>query len=78
VTKNVAVNNTGQQVDLNSKVSTSGNSWDGKETWNDAAFKSTDASTLKGARGSDGRVKSSDFLIPASGAAIGATTKAKI
>ncbi|CEF77871.1 hypothetical protein SNK03_005730 [Fusarium graminearum] len=78
VTKNVASNNTGKQVDLNSKVSASGNSWDSSDTWNDAAFKSTDASTLKGARGSDGRVKASDFLVPASGAAIGATTKAKV
>ncbi|RGP77241.1 hypothetical protein FLONG3_4756 [Fusarium longipes] len=78
VTKNIAVNNTGEQVSLNSKVSSSGNSWDGNETWKDAAFKSTDASTLKGARGSDGRVKASDFLVPASGAAIGATTKAKV
>ena len=78
MTKNIAVNNTGKQVDLISKVSTSGNSWDSKDTWNDAAFKSTDASTLKGARGSDGRVKASDFLVPASGAAIGATTKAKV
>ncbi|KAG8672224.1 hypothetical protein FPOAC1_005486 [Fusarium poae] len=78
VIKNIAVNNTGKQVDLNSKVSASGNSWDSSDTWNDAAFKSTDTSTLKGARGSDGRVKPSDFLVPASGAAIGATTKAKV
>ncbi|KAH7467892.1 hypothetical protein FOMA001_g15439 [Fusarium oxysporum f. sp. matthiolae] len=78
VTKNVAASNTGDQVSLNSKVSASGNSWDSKDTWNDASFKSTDASTLKGARGTDGRVKASDFLIPASGAAIGATTKAKV
>ncbi|OBS24422.1 hypothetical protein FPOA_04967 [Fusarium poae] len=78
VTKNIAVNNTGKQVDLNSKVSASGNSWDSSDTWNDAAFKSTDASTLKEARGSDGRVKPSAFLVPASGAAIGATTEAKI
>lgn len=63
---------------MNSKVSASGNSWDSKDTWNDASFKGTDASTLKGARGTDGRVKASDFLIPASGAAIGATTKAKV
>ncbi|KAF4960144.1 hypothetical protein FGADI_1162 [Fusarium gaditjirri] len=78
VTKNVATSNTGDQVSLNSKVSASGNSWDSKDTWNDASFKSTDTSTLKGARGTDGRVKASDFLIPASGAAIGATTKAKV
>ncbi|CAJ0554623.1 Ff.00g131360.m01.CDS01 [Fusarium sp. VM40] len=78
VTKNIAVGNKGEQVSLNSKVTASGNSWDSKDTWNDASFKSTNAATLKGARGSDGRVKASDFLVPASGAGLGATTQAKV
>ncbi|KAH7176961.1 family 9 polysaccharide lyase [Dactylonectria macrodidyma] len=74
---NIAVSNTGSQVSLVSTVSASGNSWN-SGSWSDSSFKSTDAATLKGSRGSDGRVKASDFLIPSSGAAIGATTQAKI
>lgn len=75
---NIAASNAVSQVSLISSVKQSGNSWNDKTTWNDKSFKSTDSSTLKGARGSDGRVKASDFLIPTSGKAIGATTKAKV
>ncbi|KAL2673953.1 hypothetical protein Neosp_012399 [[Neocosmospora] mangrovei] len=78
MTNNIAASNDVGQVSLISSVKASGNSWNDGTTWNDKSFKSTDSSTLKGARGSDGRVKASDFLIPTSGKAIGATTKAKV
>ncbi|KAJ8114532.1 hypothetical protein OPT61_g3615 [Boeremia exigua] len=72
-----AVNKGSAQVSLVSTVKASGNSWQ-SGTWNNASFKSTDPAKLKGARGSDGRVPASDFLVPTSGAAIGATTQADV
>ncbi|OAL52885.1 pectin lyase-like protein [Pyrenochaeta sp. DS3sAY3a] len=75
---NIAVSNTGSQVSLTgSGIKASGNSWQ-SGTWSDSSFKSVDPATLKKARGADGRVPASDFLIPASGAAIGATTRADV
>ncbi|KAF4977478.1 hypothetical protein FZEAL_5997 [Fusarium zealandicum] len=52
----------------------SGNSWDGSATWADASFKSVDTSLVKGARQASGKIAASNFLIPSSGAAVGATT----
>lgn len=75
---NIGSNNVNGQATLVSTVKASGNSWNLGVTWTDSLFKSTDSSTLKGARGSDGRVVPSDFLIPASGQAIGATTRQKL
>lgn len=75
---NIAASNDVSQVSLISSVKQSGNSWNDKTTWNDKSFKSTDSSVIKGARGSDGRVKASDFLICSNGKAMGATTKEKI
>lgn len=76
---NIAAANVGNaQVSLVSSVKASGNSWDSKDSWTSSSFKSTDASMMKGARGADGRVQGSDFLIPNTGAAIGATTQQKI
>ncbi|KIY66982.1 polysaccharide lyase family 9 protein [Cylindrobasidium torrendii FP15055 ss-10] len=72
---NVAAVNVGSQVNLISSVKASGNSWDVGGTWANSTFKSLDATTLQGARGSDGRIKASDFLLPTSGNAIGATTR---
>lgn len=72
-----AVNTATAQVDLVSTVRASGNSWQ-SGTWSNSTFASVDSSRLKGARGSDGRVPASNFLIPTSGAAIGATTQADV
>ncbi|EOD46175.1 Pectate lyase [Neofusicoccum parvum] len=72
---NIAAVNVGTQANLISSVKASGNSWDVGGTWANSTFKSVDPSTLKGARDSTGRVKASDFLIPTSGNAIGATTR---
>ncbi|KAI1145944.1 polysaccharide lyase family 9 protein [Nemania diffusa] len=75
---NIAAVNTNAQVSLVSGTTSSGNSWDSSTTWSNSSFSSVDSSTLAGARGSDGRIKASNFLVPASGAAIGATTQAKV
>jgi hypothetical protein len=76
---NIAVANAGSaQVSLVSSVSASGNSWQSGTSWSNASFVSRDPAVLKGPRGADGRVKGSDFLIPTSGAAIGATTQQRI
>ncbi|KAM5344496.1 hypothetical protein ACJ41O_013032 [Fusarium nematophilum] len=75
---NIAASNAGStsssaQISLNGDPA-SGNSWQDGKTWTNSLFKSTDASLVKGARGSDGKIKASDFLIPTSGSGIGATT----
>ncbi|SPO01839.1 related to pectate lyase L precursor [Cephalotrichum gorgonifer] len=72
---NIAALNGKAEVSLISGTKESGNSWNVGGTWSNSSFKSVDPSTLKGARGADSRVRASDFLIPASGAAIGATTR---
>ncbi|KAF2854495.1 polysaccharide lyase family 9 protein [Plenodomus tracheiphilus IPT5] len=78
MTANIAVANVGSsQVSLVSTVKASGNSWN-SGSWSNSSFKSIDPATLKKARGADGRVPASDFLIPTSGAAIGATTRADV
>lgn len=77
LSKNIAALNAGSagQATVNSDATASGNSWNIGGTWSNSTFKSVDASTLKGARDSTGRVKASDFLLPTSGDAIGATTR---
>ncbi|KAK0660345.1 Pectate lyase L [Lasiodiplodia hormozganensis] len=77
LSKNIAALNAGSagQATVNSDAKASGNSWNIGGTWSNSTFKSVDASTLKGARDSTGRVKASDFLLPTSGNAIGATTR---
>ncbi|KAH6643576.1 family 9 polysaccharide lyase [Boeremia exigua] len=78
VSANIAAVNVGSaQVSLVSTVVATGNSWQ-SGTWSNSTFKSVDPSVLKGPRGADGRVVASDFLIPVSGAAIGATTRARV
>ncbi|KAF2641807.1 pectate lyase L [Massarina eburnea CBS 473.64] len=79
ITSNVAAGNKGTttnsaQVTLSSSQILSGNSWSGSSTWTNATFKSVDVGLVKGARGSDGKIVGSDFLLPTSGSAIGATT----
>lgn len=76
---NVAAGNGGaEEVELVDTVDSEGNSWDGDEAWDESSFVSVDAETLQGPRGADGRVQRSDFLIPVSGEAIGATTQEQI
>ena len=62
-----------KQISLTGATS-SGNSWDSSTTWSNSSFKSVDTSLVQGARQSNGRIVSSNFLLPTSGAAIGATT----
>jgi hypothetical protein len=67
LTANLAVGNT-TAVALGSSTA-SGNSWNIGGTW---TLASTDASTITGARAADGTIRSSTFLVPANGAAVGA------
>ncbi|KAI3342672.1 family 9 polysaccharide lyase [Ustulina deusta] len=75
---NVAALNTNAQVSLVSGSTSSGNSWDSSTTWSNSSFLSVDFSTLAGDRASDGKIQASNFLIPASGQAIGATTQSEV
>lgn len=76
---NVAAENGGEEeVSLVETVVSEGNSWDGEEAWGNSSFVSVDGEVLMGARGEGGRVAGSEFLIPASGDAIGATTLEEI
>ncbi|KAK6193786.1 hypothetical protein LQW54_012108 [Pestalotiopsis sp. IQ-011] len=73
-----AANSASPQVSLISSSTSSGNSWDASGTWSNSSFVSVDPTTLKGARGADGSVQASNSLIPASGAAIGASAKESV
>lgn len=75
MTANIAAQNGNAEVSLTGPVVASGNSWQIGGDWSDSAFESIDPSVLQGARGVDGRVPASDFLVPVSGEAIGATTQ---
>lgn len=58
---------------LGSATVSSGNSWDLGGTWNASSVLSTDPAPLTGARGADGSLPSApSFLVPRSGAAVGA------
>ncbi|CEL60903.1 hypothetical protein RSOLAG1IB_04142 [Rhizoctonia solani AG-1 IB] len=52
--------------------SASGNSWQ-SGSWSNSSFKSVDSSILTGPRSSTGAIVASNFLLPTSGAAIGAS-----
>jgi hypothetical protein len=67
LTANLSVGNK-TAVALGSSTA-SGNSWNIGGTW---TFVSTDQATITGARNSDGSIRSSSFLVPANGTAIGA------
>jgi hypothetical protein len=69
---NIAVGNK-EQASLSSTQKQSGNSWN-SGTWSKSSFKSVDSKSAVGARASGGQIVGSDFLLPTSGAAIGATT----
>ncbi|KAI1258954.1 pectin lyase fold/virulence factor [Xylariaceae sp. FL1019] len=79
LTSNIAaVNSASPQVSLVAGSTSSGNSWDSSTTWSNSSFKSVSPTTLTGARDADGSVHDTDFLIPTSDAAIGASTKVTI
>ena len=67
LTANLALGN-GSAVALGSSTA-SGNSWNIGGTW---TVLSTDAATITGSRTASGAIASSNYLVPASGAAIGA------
>ncbi|GGN13923.1 hypothetical protein FHR83_003797 [Actinoplanes campanulatus] len=67
LTANLAVGNA-TAVALGSSTA-SGNSWNIGGTW---TLLSTDQSVITGARAADGSIPSSNFLVPANGAAVGA------
>ncbi|QRW08248.1 pectate lyase [Ceratobasidium sp. AG-Ba] len=69
ITSNIAVLN--KVNSLLKGGSASGNSWQ-SGTWSNSSFSSVNSATLTGARNATGFVQRSTFLIPASGAAIGA------
>ncbi|KAI0596140.1 pectin lyase fold/virulence factor [Biscogniauxia sp. FL1348] len=71
---NIAAVNANDQVILVDGTTSTGNSWDGGDSWSNGSFISVDASTLQGPRGADGKVAGSDFLLPVSGEGIGAAT----
>ncbi|KAL3482176.1 hypothetical protein BJX99DRAFT_243166 [Aspergillus californicus] len=74
LTGNIAASNGESPTSLSANQVSSGNSWDGSATWNDASFESVAVALVKGERNADGTIEASDFLLPVSGAAIGATT----
>ncbi|KAF2002802.1 polysaccharide lyase family 9 protein [Amniculicola lignicola CBS 123094] len=79
LSNNIAASNIGSttnsaQVTISGSQTLSGNSWSGSASWPNSAFKSVDVSLVKGARAANGKIAASNFLLPASGAAIGATT----
>jgi hypothetical protein len=71
---NIAALNGNAQTTISGSQTQSGNSWNIGGTWNNATFKSVSTSAVVGARQSGGKIVGSDFLLPTSGAAIGATT----
>ncbi|KAL1592881.1 Pectate lyase pel9 [Nothophoma quercina] len=79
-TNNIAASNiksttNSAQVSLSSAQKQTGNSWQGSKTWNNAAFKSVDITLVQGKRdATTGKIAASNFLLPADGSAIGATT----
>ncbi|KAL4782899.1 pectin lyase fold/virulence factor [Aspergillus varians] len=75
LTGNVAASNAESPTKLSAEQVSEGNSWDGDETWDDDSFVSVDAELVKGERNADGTIEPSDFLLPVSGEAVGATTE---
>ncbi|KAL4915816.1 hypothetical protein BDW62DRAFT_212387 [Aspergillus aurantiobrunneus] len=74
LTGNVAASNGESPTSLSEDQVSEGNSWDGDATWDDSSFVSVDVELVQGARNADGTIEPSDFLLPVSGEAIGATT----
>ena len=68
LTGNLAIGNATAAA-VGSSYINSGNSWNIGGDW---SVLSTDASTITGPRGSDGSIRSSTYLVPSNGAAVGA------
>ncbi|KAL4809884.1 pectate lyase [Aspergillus unguis] len=75
LTGNIAAGNGEEERSLDGGQTSSGNSWDGDEEWNEESFESVDTSLVQGERGQDGRIEASEFLVPVSGEEIGARTE---
>lgn len=75
LTSNVAATNAEADTSLSDTQVSSENSWDGGDEWSDSSFESVDVSLVEGSRGADGKIVASNFLLPVSGDAIGATTE---
>lgn len=71
---NLAVGNAEGEVGLGSGQTQTGNSWQDDDDWDEDSLLSVDATLVQGERSSDGRIVASDFLLPADGASVGATT----
>ncbi|CAG8983145.1 hypothetical protein HYALB_00004588, partial [Hymenoscyphus albidus] len=71
--QNIAVANAQADESLSSAQKDSRNSWN-SGTWSASSFKSLDKTTAIGARDPSGKIVGSDFLVPASGADMGAST----
>ncbi|KXH50542.1 pectate lyase L [Colletotrichum nymphaeae SA-01] len=67
------------QATLRERQTSVGNSWDvlGAAALTNASFKSVDISLVSGARGKNGKIVPSDFLVLADGSKMGATTNWK-
>ncbi|KAB8261587.1 luciferase-like domain-containing protein [Aspergillus pseudonomiae] len=74
LSQNIAAANGESPTSLSEEQVSTGNSWDGSETWDNSSFVSVDATLVQGARNADGTIDPSDFLLPKSGEEIGATT----
>ncbi|KAF6820408.1 pectate lyase [Colletotrichum plurivorum] len=72
--ENYGTTDTDDQYYFVDGVESSGNSWDGSETWSDASFVSVDTKIVTGPRAADGRLPANDFLVSANGEDIGART----
>ncbi|KAG4253836.1 hypothetical protein FPRO03_07796 [Fusarium proliferatum] len=75
---NLAANNAGSSSLSKQNTLTSvkgkGNNWEKGGSWQDADFKATSTSLIKGRRQANGKIPRSDFLRPADGGNYGATT----
>ncbi|KAF5672228.1 pectate lyase L [Fusarium circinatum] len=75
---NLAANNAGSSSLSKQNTLTSvkgkGNNWEKGGSWQDADFKATSTSLIKGRRQANGKITRSDFLRPADGGNYGATT----
>ncbi|KAL2867337.1 uncharacterized protein BJX67DRAFT_371993 [Aspergillus lucknowensis] len=74
LTDNLAASNGESPTSLSEDQMSEGNSWDGDGAWDDSSLISVDVTLVQGERNADGMIEPSDFLIPVSGEAIGATT----
>ncbi|CAE6430514.1 unnamed protein product [Rhizoctonia solani] len=72
VTNNASIGLYNKNNYLAGSGTASGNSWQ-SGTWSNSSFKSVDSSILTGPRNSTGGIVPSNFLLPTSGAAIGAS-----